>query len=92
MIRQFVPTVLIAGTLLLGLVTLSNADIRTPVSTSVVATVTAIDTHNSMATLKTENGEVYELPKDSLWQVGSKVECDRVEVAPSPQLQNCQPW
>ncbi len=91
MIRQFVPTALIAGTLLLGLVTLSTASPTTPVSTGVVASVIAIDAHNDIATLKTENGEVYELPKDSLWHVGSRVECDRVEIAPSPQLQNCQP-
>jgi hypothetical protein len=45
-----------------------------------------------MATLTTEEGNVFELPKESLWKVGSKVECDLIEAAPHARLQDCQPW
>ena len=62
-----------------------------PMSTGVVATITTIDAKTGMATLKTEAGEVFELPKESLWKVGAKVECDRID-NPRPRLQRCQPW
>jgi hypothetical protein len=55
-------------------------------------TVTAVDTKTDMATLTTDEGEVFDLPKEDLWKVGSMVECERVEAAPRPRLQNCQPW
>jgi hypothetical protein len=57
----------------------------------VVATVTAVDTKTGMATLTTEAGEVFDLPKETLWKVGSQVECERGDPA-RPRLQNCQPW
>ena len=62
-----------------------------PTSTGVVVTITAIDARHHMATLQTEAGEVFELPKDSLWTIGDTVECDRIE-GPRPRLQHCQPW
>ena len=85
---------LITGTLILGLVPLAIASDSgsPPVSIGVVATVTSMDNHKDMATLTTEEGNVFELPKDSLWKVGSKVECDLVEAAPHARLQDCQPW
>ena len=77
----------------MGLVTLSTAQAQdTPESTGVAGTVTALDTHHGMATLKTQDGEVCELPKASLWKVDSTVECDRVERGLHPQLQNGKPW
>ena len=63
-----------------------------PVSQGVVATITRIDAHTHMATLTTEEGEVFELPKASLWKVGSKAECDLIEEGPYARLQHCQPW
>ena len=86
MIRQFVQSTLLTGTLLMGLVPLAMA------GPGVVATVTAVDTKTDMATLTTEAGEVFDLPKEELWKVGSMVECERVEAAPRPRLQSCQPW
>jgi hypothetical protein len=85
---------LMTSTLLVGLVPLATADTNgsPPVSRGVVATITRIDDHTHMATLTTEEGNVFELPKDSLWKVGSKVECDLIEAAPHPRLQDCQPW
>ena len=62
-----------------------------PLSTGVVAAVTAIDARTGMATLQTAAGEVFELPKGSLWHVGHKVECDRID-AVRPRLQDCKPW
>ena len=86
MMRQFVQITLLTGTLILGLVPLAMA------RTGVVATVTAVDTKTDMATLTTETGEVFDLPKEELWKVGSMVECEQVEAAPRPRLQHCQPW
>ena len=86
MMRQFVQITLLTGTLILGLVPLAMA------RTGVVATVTAVDTKTDMATLTTEAGEVFDLPKEELWKVGSTVECDRIDEGPVPRLQNCQPW
>ena len=88
---------LITSTLILGLVPLATASDSgkagsPPVSIGVVATVTSVDVHKGMATLTTEEGNMFELPKESLWKVGSKVECDLVEAAPHPRLQHCQPW
>lgn len=86
MMRQFVQITLLTGTLILGLVPLAMA------RTGVVATVTAVDTKTDMATLTTEAGEVFDLPKEELWKVGSTVECDRIDEGPVPRLQHCQPW
>ena len=86
MMRQFVQTTLLTGALLVGLVPLAMA------RTGVVATVAAVDIKTDMATLTTDEGEVFDLPKEDLWKVGSMVECERVEAAPRPRLQHCQPW
>ena len=63
-----------------------------PVSTGVIATITTIDAKTGMATLKTEKGEVFALPKERLWKVNAKVLCDRIGEGPPPRLQRCQPW
>ena len=62
-----------------------------PGSKGVVATITAIDVKTEMATLQTEAGEVFTLPKESQWHVGHTAICDRIDAA-RPQLQNCQMW
>ena len=92
--RQWVVTTLLMSTLITGFVTISLADKNDPHpgSTGVVVTITAIDPHNDMATLKTEDGAIYELPKEASWKVGDKVECDMMEPTMSPRLRNCRPW
>jgi hypothetical protein len=92
MIRQFIQITLLTATLIAGFVSVTLAQSQNaPVSTGVVATITTIDAKTRMATLTTEAGEVFELPKESLWHVGHKVECDRID-APRPRLQHCQSW
>src|SRR5712692_4490828 len=56
-----------------------------PVSTGVVATITALDARTSMATLQTQAGEVFELPQRSQWHMGHKVLCDRID-GPRPRV------
>lgn len=65
---------------------------ESPTSIGVVATITALDAHTGLATLQTEAGEVFELPKETLWQMGNKVLCDRIEAGRRSRLQHCQPW
>jgi hypothetical protein len=62
-----------------------------PTSRGVVATITGLEASHHMATLTTEEGEVFGLPKESQWHVGDKVECDQI-YAVRPRLQHCQPW
>ncbi|HEY5864632.1 MAG TPA: hypothetical protein VI542_03630 [Candidatus Tectomicrobia bacterium] len=62
-----------------------------PGSRGVVATITAIDVKTEMATLQTETGEVFTLPKESQWHVGHKAICDRIDAA-RPWLQHCRIW
>jgi hypothetical protein len=83
MMRQFVQITLLTGTLLVGLVPLAMA------RKDVVATVTAVDTKTNMATLQTTGGEVFHLPKEERWQVGSTVECERVADAVKPMFIHC---
>ena len=91
MMRQFVQITLLTGTLLVGLVPLARAE-QPPVSTGMVARVTAVDTKTGMATLQTADGEVFHKSKCIVGKVGSKVECDRIDDGPVPQFRNCQPW
>ena len=93
MTRHIVQSVLLTGALVVGAATVIPAQSdRIPVSTGAVATITSIDAHRGMATLKTEAGEVFELPKETLWKVGDKVECDRIENGWQSRLQDCRPW
>ena len=62
------------------------------ISTGVVATITAIDANTNMATLRTEAGEVYEMPKHSRWTMDDKVLCDRIEGGWHSRLQHCRLW
>ena len=91
--RPFIATTLMTTTLVLGLLTLSLAQRGTvPGSIGAIATITAINAKTGMATLTTENGEVFEVWKGWRWKVGDKVECDRIDGAPRPRLQDCKPW
>ena len=89
--RRSLVTALCTSTLLMGLVVLSPSHLQAR-AVGVFATVTAIDARRGVATLTTDAGEVYPMMKDSLWQVGTRVECERVEDASQLRLQNCLPW
>ena len=88
-----VLTVLLGGALVLGGVPWrpAHAGQSGPVLTEVVATITAIHASNGTATLQTKSGEVYKLPKETSWKVGSQVECQRIEEGPLAMLQQCRP-
>jgi hypothetical protein len=92
--RQFIATASIVGTLVFGLATVSLATKNSPesASTGVVVTVSAIDPHDHMATLKTQDGATYQLPLGASWKVGDQIECDLMEPTLKPRLQNCRPW
>jgi hypothetical protein len=94
MMRQFAQITLLTGTLLVGLVPLAMAGPggNPPVSTGVVARVTAVDPKTSTATLKTQDGEVFYKSKYIVGKVGSQVECDRIDEGPHPRFQHCQLW
>jgi hypothetical protein len=94
MVRKFAQITLLTGTLLVGLVPLAMAGPggNPPVSTGVVARVTAVDPKTGTATLKTGDGEVFYKSKYTVGKVGSEVECDRIDEGSQPQFQNCQPW
>jgi len=92
MIRQCIQITLLTGAMVAGFVPVTLAQgSDSPGSKDVVATVTAIDTSTTMATLTTEAGEVFEHPKESQWHVGHKVICDRRD-APRPEFQRCRLW
>ncbi len=94
--RHMVVMTLVMATLLTGFVTRSLAEKNDPHpgSTGVVVTVTAIDSHNTMATLKAASGVLYQLSADASWRVGDKLECDLMEpsLRPEVRLQHCRPW
>jgi hypothetical protein len=94
MIRQCLQITLLIGTLVGRWVpvVLAEGAVPVPQSRGVVATITTIDARTGLVTLQTETGEAFELPKGWRWKVGDRLECDRIEVAPRPRLQNCKPW
>jgi len=93
MIYQYLQITLLTGALVGGFAPVALADKQlVPVSLGVVATVTAINAKTSLATLMTEHGEVFEVWKGWGWKVGDKVECERIDAAPRPWLQDCKLW
>jgi hypothetical protein len=92
MLRFYTSTALLTSSLLLGLLFLPPAHNASARAVGVVATVTAVDARTGTATLTTTAGEVYSMPKASLWNVGSRVQCERVEDSIPVRLQRCQPW
>ena len=92
MLRRYSLTALLTGSLMFGLLPLASVHQAVARATGVVAVVTAVDTRTGTATLTTEAGEVYTLPKATLWNTGTRVQCERVEDAAYLQLRNCQLW
>ena len=72
--------------------TLAFAQDDSPVSRGVVATVTTLDATTGMATLKTEEGRVFEVQKRSRWKKGSKVMCNKQNLRGRQQLRNYRLW
>ena len=93
MLHKHVITVGLAVALfgLVSTVAFAQSDSNVAVSRGVVATITALDATTGMATLKTDEGEVFELPTEWQWHVGHTVECDRID-ARRPRLQDCKLW
>jgi hypothetical protein len=56
------------------------------------ATVTTVDARRGTATLQTQGGETFTLPKDSSWTVGTRVLCDRVSDGTPHYLERCLVW
>jgi len=93
MLRRYISTALLTGTLMLGFMPLATGpNALLARATGVVATITAIDRPTGATTLTTEAGEVFTMALPGTWKVGDRVECDRVEDAPQVRLQHCQPW
>jgi hypothetical protein len=92
MLRFNTLTALLTSSLLFGLLFLPPVDNASARAVGVVATVTSVDTRTGTATLTTAAGEVYTMAKDSLWNVGTRVQCERVEYATPVRLQRCLPW
>jgi hypothetical protein len=92
MLRFYTLTALLTSSLLFGLLFLPPVHNALARAVGVVATVTAVDTRTGTATLTTTTGEVYTMAKDSLWNVGTRVQCERVEDSMPVRLQRCQPW
>ena len=92
MLRFYTSTALLTSSLLFGLLFLPPVHNASARAVGVFATVTAVDTRTGTATLTTTAGEVYTMAKDSLWNVGTRVQCERVEDAYPVRLQRCQPW
>ena len=91
MLRRYISTAFLTGALLLGLLALSPADNALARATGVVATVTNIDAAGT-ATLITDDGELFTMAREGLWQVGSRVECERFTDGEQTRLQHCVPW
>ena len=92
MLHKHVTTLGVALALLRLVSTVAIAQSSdSPGSRGVVVTITAIDGSTKMATLQTETGEVFALPKEAQWHVGHKAICDRIDAAP-PWLTNCRIW
>lgn len=92
MLRTHTITVGLAVALLGLASTVAFAQEDSPYTRGVIATITTFDAQTGMATLRTEEGEVFELPKASDWHRGHKVLCDRLAYGLHARLQRCQLW
>ena len=93
MLRRYVSTAFLSGSLLFGSLVLAPSP-STLLAKAVGAfvTVVAIDGRRSMATLQTEGGEMFAVPKDSSWKVGMRLLCDRVSDGTPNYLDRCLLW
>ena len=93
MLRRYVSTAFLTSSLLFGSLVLAPSP-STLLAKAVgeFVTVTAIDGRTGIATLKTDGGEVFTVPKESLWTVGLRMLCDRVSDGTPHYLERCLPW
>jgi hypothetical protein len=93
MLRRSISTAFLSGSLLLGSLFLASSP-STLLAKAVgeFATVTAVDARKGTATLQTQGGETFILPKDSSWTVGTRVLCDRVSDGTPNYLERCLVW
>jgi len=93
MLRRYVSTAFLSGSLLFGSLFLAPSPI-TLLAKAVgeFATVTVVDARTGMATLQTQGGETFNMPKNSLWKVGTRLLCDRVSDGTPHYLERCLPW
>ena len=93
MLRRYVSTAFLSGSLLFGSLVLAPSP-STLLAKAVgeFATITAVDARTGMATLQTQGGETFTVPKDRSWKVGTRVLCDRVSDGTPHYLERCLPW
>ena len=93
MLRRYVSTALLTSSLMFGLLLLAPGPNTLQANgVGVFATVTAIDPRSGVATIATDGGEVFTIAKDSLWKVGTRVECERVADRTPSYVQHCLLW
>ena len=91
MLRRYVSTAFLSGSLLFGsLVLAPSPSTLLAKAVGAFATVVAID--GRMATLQVDGGEMFAVAKDSTWKVGMKLLCDRVSDGTPHYLDRCLPW
>ena len=93
MLRRYVSTAFLSGSLLLGSLFLTSSS-STLLAKAVgeFATITAVDARRGTATLQTQGGETFTMPKDRSWAVGTRVLCDRVSDGTPHYLERCLVW
>jgi hypothetical protein len=93
MLRRYVSTAFLSGSLLFGTLFLAPSP-STLLAKAVgeFATVTAVDARRGTATLQTQAGETFTMSKDSAWTVGTRVLCDRVSDGTPHYLERCLVW
>jgi len=91
MLRRYVSTAFLSGSLLFGsLVLAPSPSMLLAKAVGAFATVVAIN--GPMATVQTDGGEMFAVAKDSTWKVGMKLLCDRVSDGTPHYLDRCLPW
>jgi hypothetical protein len=93
MLRRYVSTAFLSGSLLLGsLLVAPSPSTLLAKAVGEFATVTAVDARRGVATLQTQAGETFTVTKDSSWTVGTRVLCDRVSDGTPHYLDRCLVW
>jgi hypothetical protein len=93
MLRRYVSTALLSGSLLFGsLVLAPSPSTLLAKAVGAYATVVAIDSRKGIATLQTDGGEMFSVMNESPWKVGMKLLCDRVSDGTPHYLERCLPW
>jgi len=93
MLRRYISTALLTGSLMFGFLLLTPGPTTLLANgIGVIATIKAIDPQTGIATLLTDGGEMFTMAKDSLWQIGTRVECERVADTTPARLRHCLPW